>query len=652
MAEKTINNLRIINKHDTEENWLKATGFTPKQGELIVYDVDANYDYERIKIGDGVQNVNSLPFADDAVRSSLMSEINAVDDKVDAIGALIGDTSVSEQINTAIESHEYSWNDLTDRPFYKVAGEYITIIEEQTVTNGATVTGEALSPGTEYIVTVNGVDYTRTSSYSVESGTTYISISDPYVRIESNDGLTVKTSGDSVVLSVKVKGEDTIVTIPEEYLPSTLVKGIDGVLPNSSGMVDLLASKSFYIDRDYTGTSMRDILNSLSVESYRYKGYVYNNLQENSNAYQGLVVYADTYGGLDYTHRFILLNKLGGIKVFLVDTDADTININGGVGAIEIQGDLASTSYVDSAIAAIPTPDVSGQIETHNTSETAHSDIRTAISDVSALVGDTKVSDQIGSAISNQDVATSSEKGLMSADDKALLDNFRYTNLGSMKDKTIADLRTALEEWLNTVHSAPNAIAIFSSSEFISLWNVEDTTTTLSSGATWTVELKTFYQNGTYALLEICNYYYKAAYYVAITNSTWTEIRKVFFDSDNIVYVGPTQPTDPNIKVWINTAEEGTGVVPVLPRVSTITLPTASWAGSASPYSQTVSINTVTSATKIDLQPTVAQIVDLQNADIALMAENIDGVVTIYSFGGKPSSDMTMQVLLTEVSYV
>ena len=123
-------------------------------------------------------------------------------------------------------------------------------------------------------------------------------------------------------------------------------------------------------------------------------------------------------------------------------------------------------------------------------------------------------------------------------------------------------------------------------------------------------------------------------------------------EAAQIVYVGPTQPTDPNIQVWINTAEEGTGIVPVLPRVATISLPKASWTGSASPYYQTVSINTVTSSTKIDLQPTVAQITSLQNADIALMAENANGTVKVYSFGGKPSSDMTMQALLTEVSYV
>ena len=123
-------------------------------------------------------------------------------------------------------------------------------------------------------------------------------------------------------------------------------------------------------------------------------------------------------------------------------------------------------------------------------------------------------------------------------------------------------------------------------------------------------------------------------------------------EASNIIYVGPTQPTDPNIKVWINTAEEGTGIVPVLPRIATVSLPVANWTGNSAPYSQVVSINTVTSATKIDLQPTVAQIVDLQNQDIALMAENSADTVTIYSFGGKPSSDMTMQVLLQEVAFV
>ena len=62
MSENVLKNVRIVHKHDTEENWLKATNFIPKQGELIIYDVDDTHDYERMKIGDGETLVSDLPF--------------------------------------------------------------------------------------------------------------------------------------------------------------------------------------------------------------------------------------------------------------------------------------------------------------------------------------------------------------------------------------------------------------------------------------------------------------------------------------------------------------------------------------------------------------------------------------------------------------
>ena len=72
---KTIQT-RIQNKHDLEVNW-NASTLIPMQGELIIYDaeVDKNghqlelpagrpvpYTYERMKIGDGINSVNDLPF--------------------------------------------------------------------------------------------------------------------------------------------------------------------------------------------------------------------------------------------------------------------------------------------------------------------------------------------------------------------------------------------------------------------------------------------------------------------------------------------------------------------------------------------------------------------------------------------------------------
>lgn len=56
--------LRIKLKHDTEENWLKATTFKPLKGELIIYDVDSAHSAPRFKVGDGVNVVGDLPFAD------------------------------------------------------------------------------------------------------------------------------------------------------------------------------------------------------------------------------------------------------------------------------------------------------------------------------------------------------------------------------------------------------------------------------------------------------------------------------------------------------------------------------------------------------------------------------------------------------------
>ena len=62
MSEKKINS-RFINKHDTEAHWILAENFIPMAGEIIIYDRDENYNYERFKIGDGVTLVNELPFA-------------------------------------------------------------------------------------------------------------------------------------------------------------------------------------------------------------------------------------------------------------------------------------------------------------------------------------------------------------------------------------------------------------------------------------------------------------------------------------------------------------------------------------------------------------------------------------------------------------
>lgn len=87
-------------------------------------------------------------------------------------------------------------------------------------------------------------------------------------------------------------------------------------------------------------------------------------------------------------------------------------------------------------------------------------------------------------------------------------------------------------------------------------------------------------------------------------------------------------------------------------KMTTINLLASNWTGINSPYSQVVTVNGVTENSKIDLQPTPTQLIELQNDDIALMISNENGTVTAYALNYKPISDYTMQVLITEVEYV
>lgn len=97
--EKTMK-ARVQHKHDIEANWLKATNFTPLASEIIVYDPDENYDYPRIKIGDGKTNINALPFV-----TKDYAKISDIPTKPQDIGAL-PDSTVIPTVPTKISAFE------------------------------------------------------------------------------------------------------------------------------------------------------------------------------------------------------------------------------------------------------------------------------------------------------------------------------------------------------------------------------------------------------------------------------------------------------------------------------------------------------------------------------------------------------------------
>ena len=85
-------------------------------------------------------------------------------------------------------------------------------------------------------------------------------------------------------------------------------------------------------------------------------------------------------------------------------------------------------------------------------------------------------------------------------------------------------------------------------------------------------------------------------------------------------------------------------------RIAEIDLLAANWVGTASPYSQVVSIPSVTMCSQVDLTPNVEQLAIFHDKDLAFVTENEDGVVTVYAIGDKPLNDYTMQVTIKEVS--
>lgn len=83
--------------------------------------------------------------------------------------------------------------------------------------------------------------------------------------------------------------------------------------------------------------------------------------------------------------------------------------------------------------------------------------------------------------------------------------------------------------------------------------------------------------------------------------------------------------------------------------IGEVTLLASKWEGTASPYSQVVQVNGATENSQVDLTPSIEQLAIFHNKDLAFVTENVDGVVTVYALGDKPTNDYTIQVTITEV---
>lgn len=238
MADKILKS-RIVHKHDIEANWLLAANFVPMKGEIIVYDIEVDsdgntltlpsgrtepYAYERIKVGDGIHNVNDLPFAVDAALALSKANWNQ------------SDPSAPDYVKNRTHYTEKAFEDITwdgdtegrdigylndKNCFCKVSDQILTV--EDLV--GSKIINEI---GTEIILKESDVvqateDIIRIYSSAavvVSTPTTYMGVAFPSAGVYSLLNTSLSTPSYTSAFIAK----ETVHKLDEKYIPDEIAR--------------------------------------------------------------------------------------------------------------------------------------------------------------------------------------------------------------------------------------------------------------------------------------------------------------------------------------------------------------------------------------------------------------------------------------------
>ena len=237
MSEKELK-VRIQQKHDIEANWIKATNFVPKAGEIIIYDADDIHLQPRIKIGNGIAAVNDLDFVDstdptvpawakaDTKPSYTKSEVGL--SNVDNIQQYSANNPPVVVQGSAPSDTNLLWIDPNENSLayipvkgidYWTEADQEAIIQQVITTLGTPVFGR-VDVNNNIILTGNLADGAYTLKYedadgnvteigTLEQGASYINLADP----TSADWLTNKRLNSSGVVT------DTTPSLTTNYIP-------------------------------------------------------------------------------------------------------------------------------------------------------------------------------------------------------------------------------------------------------------------------------------------------------------------------------------------------------------------------------------------------------------------------------------------------
>jgi hypothetical protein len=93
----------------------------------------------------------------------------------------------------------------------------------------------------------------------------------------------------------------------------------------------------------------------------------------------------------------------------------------------------------------------------------------------------------------------------------------------------------------------------------------------------------------------------------------------------------------------------------ILPTPASVTIYADKWIqANDNRWYQIVTVDNavITLNSKVDLQPSSEQLTIFHEKDLAFVAENEDGIVSVYCIGQVPKNDYTIQVIITETKEV